>query len=86
MTTNAEQVKMEHDWLIAKFQLVCGAILGVLAGVIVAALAGQLNPVLGAACTVEGTAWFVLVWRHFARRAQKLRDSLKSTNGSKGVD
>jgi hypothetical protein len=84
--TDEEWVKIENDWLIAKFQLVCGAILAMLTGVIVATLTGQLNPVLGVACTVEGMAWLVFVWQYFTRRAQNLIDSLKFKTEAKGVD
>jgi hypothetical protein len=44
MTTNEEQVKMEHDWYLAQFQIVCGSLLATLLALFFGALVGQVAP------------------------------------------
>ncbi|MDG7022983.1 MAG: hypothetical protein JRN45_00520 [Nitrososphaerota archaeon] len=83
--TDEEQAKMEHDWLIAEFQIVAGAILAFALGVAIAALAGQLTLFAAAFLIAVSGVWLAYIWRYFQRRTTELRQTLNSAKGLEEV-
>jgi hypothetical protein len=82
MTRDEEWVKMEYDWYLAQFQIVCGSLLATLLALFFGAIVGQVAPLV-AWITISGLAVdTAIIWHYYTVKLRQLRESLNKQSSS----